>query len=314
VIFGEITPKTLAALNAERVALAVARPIDLIIRLLSPVTHIFTVVPNLVIRLLGGRARSHAPFVTEAELRMLIDIGEQEGTVSESEREMLHKVFSFRDRHAREAMVPRPEIVGIAQEATVGDFLAVFAASGHTRFPVYAESMDNVVGIVTIKDVLMALASGKADKGTSIQELMRAAHFVPETKHLGQLFAEMQTNRIAMAIVIDEFGGTAGLVTLEDLVEEIVGDLGDELTSHAQMMRPVDEHTFQIDAGMRVDEVNAQLGLDLPQGDYETVAGFILSVLGHIPQTGEQLRYGNLRLVITEMRGPKIEKVTISKT
>ncbi|MCK4698262.1 MAG: HlyC/CorC family transporter, partial [Dehalococcoidia bacterium] len=251
---------------------------------------------------------------SEEEIRTMISVGHKEGTVEEAEAEMLHNVFDFGDRPVREVMVPRPEVVAIEQGSTVADFLALYAESPLSRFPVYEENMDNVVGILSIKDVLMALARGTIDNQSVIDDLIRPSYFTPETKRINELFAEMRDNNYRMAVIVDEYGGTAGVVSLSRLVEEIVGQVGDELASVEKEYEAINEYTFQIDGSMRIEEANEEMELELPEGeDYETVAGFILNLLGHIPRRGEQLKYKGLKIVITKMRGLKIEEVLLTK-
>jgi putative hemolysin len=174
--------------------------------------------------------------------------------------------------------------------------------------------MDNVVGMLTMKDVLMSLAKDNITDESNVDELARPAYFAPETKHTDELFAEMRDNNYRMCVVVDEYGGTAGIVSLSRLVEEIVGEVGDELAGVEKDYEIINEYTFHIDGSMRIDEINTEMGLDLPEGeDYETVAGFILSLLGHIPRRNEQLRYHNLKIVITEIKGQKIEKVLLTR-
>jgi len=243
----------------------------------------------------------------------MISVGHKEGTVEESEAEMLHKVFDFGDRPVREVMVPRPEVISIEQGSKVGDFLNLYAESPLSRFPVFQENMDNVVGILSIKDVLMALAKGAISNESTIDELVRPAYFAPDAKRINELFAEMRDKNYRMTVVIDEYGGTAGIVSLSRLVEEIVGPVGDELAAIEKEFEIINAYTFQIDGSMRIEEANEEMELELPEGDYETVAGFVLSLLGHIPKTGEQLKYKDLKLVITEMQGVKIEKILLTK-
>jgi len=195
----------------------------------------------------------------------------------------------------------------------LAEFLATYAQSPHSRFPVYDETIDTVVGVLWIKDVLMAQAKGTIQQDSVVDKLARPAYFVPESKPIAELFAEMQESRGQLAMVVDEFGGTAGMVTLERLLEEIVGEFGDELVKVKKSFETIGENSFQIDGGMRVDDANEKLGLELPEGEYETVAGFVLNMLGHIPKEGEQLKYNNLKLVITEMKGVKIGKILITK-
>jgi len=193
------------------------------------------------------------------------------------------------------------------------DFLTVYSEHPHSRFPVYDESMDNVAGILSIKDVLMAQAQGILDVDDVVTGLARPAYFVPETKVVGDLFTEMQEQHIPMAIVVDEYGGVAGLVTMEQVLEELVGKLGDEFAVTHKHVEKIDRNTYQVSGGMRINQANEDLSIGLPEGDYETVAGFVLSAMGHIPTEGEQFKYGNLTITVTEIKGVKIEKVLIAK-
>jgi putative hemolysin len=243
----------------------------------------------------------------------MISVGHKEGAVEEAEAEMLHKVFDFGDRPVREVMVPRPEVVSIEQGSNIADFLTLYAQSPLSRFPVFQENMDNVIGILCIKDVLMARAKDSIDNQSIIDSLIRPAYFTPEFKRINELFAEMRDENYQMCVVVEESGGTAGIVSLSQLVEEIVGPVGDELAAVEKEYEIIDERTFQIDGGMRIEEINEEMALELPEGDYETVAGFVLKLLGHIPRPQEQLRYKGLRLRVTQMRGPKIEKIQVTK-
>jgi len=313
VLFGQITPKTFAARNAERVSLLVARPISLIVKLLTPVIYVFTLIANYLISLVSRGGESQSPFVTPEEIRMLPTIGEEEGMVLEVEREMVHRVFEFGQRRAQEVMIARPDIVGIEAQTTIADLLKTFTTSSHSRFPVHSGDLDNITGFVSIKDILLALAQDPATRDRKLGEFARSTIFVPETKEVGELFYEMRSQRIQIAAIIDECGGTAGIVTLEELVEEIVGRLTDEWVTEHPLVE-IDEHTMQIDGLMRIDEVNQELGIELPEDDnYETVAGLILYQLCRIPEEGEQFHYGDLDITVQEMKGPKIEKALITK-
>jgi CBS domain containing-hemolysin-like protein len=244
----------------------------------------------------------------------MISVGRSEGEVEEKEAEMLHKVFDFGDRPVREVMVPRPEVVCIEQGSTISDFLALYEESPLSRFPVFEENMDNVIGILSIKDVLMSQAKGTISGESVVNDILRPAYFTPETKRIGELFAEMRDRNFRMCVVVDEFGGTAGIVSLSRLMEEVVGPVGDELAAVEKDYEAIDAYTFEVDAGMRIEEANEEMELGLPEDDdYETVAGFILHLLGRIPELNEQLRYRGLKIVITEMRGVKIEKVLVTK-
>ena len=311
-IFCETTPKVTAAHNAERLSIRLARPIEVASYIFTPAVVILSSIASRFTKLAGGKPMAQS-LVSEEEIRTMISVGHKEGTVEETEAEMLHKVFEFGDRPVREVMVPRPQVVSIEQGSTVADFLAVYAQSPISRFPVYQENMDNVVGILSVKDVLMGLAKDTIDPQSVIDDLTRPAYFTPETKRINELFTEMRDNNYRMAVVVDEFGGTAGIVSLSRLVEEIVGQVGDELASVEKEYEAINEYTFQIDGSMRIEEANEEMGLELPEGDYETVAGFVLDLLGHIPRRGEQLRYKGLKIVITKMLGLKIEEILLTK-
>jgi len=311
-IFCETTPKTIATQHAERLSLLFARPIEVISWLLTPFVVVLSWIASGFSKLLGGTPVPRS-LVSEDEIRTMISVGHKEGTVEETEAEMLHKVFDFGNRPVREVMVPRPEVISIEQGSKLADFLALYAQSPLSRFPVYQDNMDNVVGILSIKDVLMAQAEGTIDNQSVIDDLVRPAYFTPETKRINELFAEMRDENYRMCVVVDEFGGTAGIASLSRLVEEIVGPVGDELAEVEKEYEVINAYTFQIDGSMRIEEANEEMGLELPEGDYETVAGFILDLLGRIPKRGEQLRYKDLKLVITKMRGVKIEEILLTK-
>jgi len=311
-IFSETTPKTIAAQHAERLSLLFARPLELISWLFTPFVIALSWIATGFTQLVGETPVSRS-LASPEEIRTMITIGHKEGTVEKAEAEMLDKVFDFGDRPVREVMVPRPEVVSIEQGSKMTDFLALYAESPLSRFPVYQENMDNVVGILSVKDVLMAQAKGTLNNESNIDDLLRPAYFAPETKRINELFAEMRDKNFRMSVVVDEFGGTAGIVSLTRLVEEIVGPVGDELAEVEKEYEVINEYTFQIDGSMRIEEVNEEMELGLPEGDYETVAGFVLHLLGHIPKTNEKLRYKGMKLVITEMRGLKIEKILLTK-
>ncbi len=311
-IFAETVPKTFANRHAERLALLFVRPIEIISWIFSPVVVVLSWLVSGVTRLTGGTPVPKS-LVSDEEIRTMIMVGHKEGTVEKAEAEMLNAVFEFGDRPVSEMLVPRPEVVGIEKGETLAGFLAIYSESPISRFPVYEENMDNVVGVLSIKDVLMALAKGAVTNDSPIDELIRPAYFTPETKRISELFAEMRDKNYRMAIVVDEYGGTAGIVSLSRLMEEIVGPVGDELVAAEKEYESIDEYTFQVDGGMRIEEANEELGLELPEGDYETIAGFVLHLLGRIPKQGKQLKYQGLKMVITKMKGHKIEEILLTK-
>ena len=311
-IFGEIIPKTVAVRNAERVAFIYAGPLKWTETTMLPLVLVLQWASRHISSLFGGAAVRGT--VTEGELRSLIDIGEAEGTFESTEAEMLENVFRFGDRQVREVMTPRPEIISIARGATLREFLDIYATDSHTRFPVYRDTMDNVIGIVSAKDILKAMSTRGINYDDSITDVFRDALFVPETKRIAELFDELRQSGNQMAFAVDEFGGLAGLVTLKRLSEEVVGPVGEEGIGPEEEYEPIGENTFQVEGGMGIDEVNEEMGVGLPEGNFETIAGFALDVLGHIPVEGEQFEYGSLKLEITQMRDLKIEMIKVTKT
>ena len=312
-LFGEVTPKVLAIRAADRLAFVVARPTELLTIALRPVAILLAAAPNLLARLLFGERRKASPTVTEAELRMLINISAEEGAVGEEEAELMARVFRFYGRRVNEVMVPRTEVAWLAAATSTADFYRAFNETPHSRFPVYRESLDNVVGVVNIKDVLRAVAQGGGPPEAPIDRLMRPAYFVPETKLVGALFLEMQERRQQLAIIVDEYGGTAGIVTLELLLEEMVGRVVDELGQPEREFQTIDERTVRVDGGMSVHEAREELDLPIPEGDYETVAGYVLSALGHIPQEGETVLGAGFRITVAEVKGRKIEQLVVTR-
>ena len=311
-IFGEVTPKTIATRHAERLSLVFARPIQALSWLLAPFVAVLSWIASGVTKMVGGTPGPRS-LISAEEIRTMISVGHKEGTVEEAEAEMLHKVFDFGDRPVREVLIPRTEVVWVEKGTKLAGFLGIYAESPLSRFPVYEDNMDNVIGILSVKDVLMAQAKSSIDSESPIDDLIRPAYFTPETKRISELFTEMRDKNYRMAVVVDEFGGTAGIVSLSRLVEEIVGPVGDELAEAEKEYEAINEYTFQVDGGMRIEEVNEEMDVELPEGDYETVAGFVLHLLGYIPRQGEQLRYKDLKLVITKMRGLKIEEILLTK-
>ncbi len=311
-IFAELIPKSFAARFSERLALVYARPFEIVGIIFYPFVFVLQHIGIRSTRLVGEESEPK-PTISTAEFHTAIEVGEAEGVVEEKAAEMLHNVFEFGNRPVREVMIPRPDVVSVEKGTILAGFLEKYALSPLSRYPVYDGNMDNVVGILSIKEVLMAMARGTANNDTLVDDLLRPAYFTPATKPINQLFVEMKENNYRMAIVVDEFGGTAGAVSLTQLVEEIVGPVGDELARADKDYEAIDEFTFQIDGGMRLDEANEEMNLGLPEGEYETVAGFVLHLIGRIPKQGEQLKYRGLKIVITRMRGHKIEEILVTR-
>ncbi len=312
-VVGEFTPKVLAARASDRLAMLIARPAAAVVRLLSPLISLLVLLPDGLSRLFFGERRSITPTVTEAELRMLIGISAEEGAVEEREAALLERVFHFHDRRVNEVMIPRTEVVWLERDDTIKDYLSTFQEAPRTRFPIYHETQDNVVGVVGIKDVVMGFARGRATPDSSVAQVMRPALFVPETTFIGALFYEMRRSQNHMAIIVDEYGGTAGIVTLETLLEEMVGRVADEMATPEVEFEKIGEEQYDVDGGMSVFEIRQDLGIDIPEGEYETIAGYVLERLGHIPSEGETIAGDGFRVMVAAVKGVKIDRVVITR-
>ena len=312
VIVGEAVPKTLATRYPEQLLFLFLRPLEVLQRFLFPLATVLQNVSSGITRLFA-RPSGPGPSISEEELRSLIRVGTTEGTVEKTEAEFIHKAFQFGDLQSREIMTPRPEIVFMSKESTFAEFLQAYAKESHTRFPIYESEPDNVVGMLSSKDVLRAYSEGALSDDQPIEPLVRQAYFYPETKPVDDLFVEMRAQGAQMVMLIDEFGVIAGLLTVKQIVGEVVGKIIDEDEGEEPEVKTIDDRTFQVDAGMRVDDANERLQLGLPDGGYETLAGFVLATLGRIPREGEQIRADGLRLTISEMSGVKIEKILVTR-
>lgn len=312
-LFGEIIPKTIAVHKAERVSLWYARPLTLIESALWPAVFVLQAGANRATKLLGVEPQKRDS-ITESELITLIDIGEAEGTLEPSEAELLQNVFRFGDRQVREVMTPRPEIVGIPGGATLSDFLGIYCQHSHTRFPVYEDSIENITGILSAKDVLKTMALNGMAYTDSVTDVVRQGLFVPETKRTAELFEEMRASGNQMAVIVDEYGGLAGIVTLKRLSEEVVGAHGEEGEAPEEEYESIDDNTYQVEGAMSIDEANEELRINLPDGDFDTLAGFVLDRLGYFPKEGETLEYDNLKIEVIEMKAFKIETVKITRS
>ena len=310
-VFGEALPKTLAWHRSEKVAFAVSRPLVVVGVALAPAVHVLQGVTSLASRAMG--ITGGFPQVGEEDIRTLIAAGAQSGTVEAREAALLEKVFNFGDRQVREIMTPRPEIVWIERNTTLEEFLPIYMEHRHTRFPVYEGTTENVVGVLAIKDVLLAMSKNQLKPIGTVTDFVLPAYFVPETKTVSSTFSEMQQSGHGLVLTVDEFGGIAGLATLKQLLEVIVGQVGEEEGSQEGVYVHLDEHTYRLDAGVSISEINDELKLGLPVGDYQTVAGFILDKLGRIPDEGDVVEYQDLRLTVKLMDGVRIDKVELRR-
>ena len=311
-VFGEIVPKKMAIRFPLGMAMLYTRPLKAVELMLLPLVVVLQWATRITD--IGRRDAEADASITEDELRTLIDIGEEEGQFEPNEAERLDRVFRFGDSQVREVMTPRTEMAFVERGATLREFLEIYAEHSHTRFPVFKGTTDNIVGILSAKDILNAMSTRDIPYDEIVTAVIRDSFFVPETKRIAELFDELRQSGNQMAIAIDEFGGIAGLVTLKRLLEEVVGRVGEEGARPEEEYEALGENTFQVDGGMSIDEVNEELGVDLAEGEFETVAGFVLDILGHIPSQGEQFEYGDLKVEVTEMNDHKIEAVKLTRT
>ncbi len=305
VSLGELAPEMAVLRDPEGWAIWLAPLVAGLEWLLGPVIRLTLRVSAIISGRLAGQP---VQFVTEEEIKTLVDAGEEGGAIEEEEKEMIYSIFQFGDTLAREVMVPRIDIVGVEAGSSLAEASETFLRTGHSRLPVYEDSVDHIVGLVYAKDFLRAWKNGQQDQ--LVRSLMRQVYFVPETKKVDDLLAELQSRRVHMAIVIDEYGGTAGLVTLEDLVEEIVGEIRDEYDAAEELpYQKVGESEFLLDAGTDLDAVNDLLGASLPTETDDTLGGFVYSTLGKVPAPGEEIKAGGLKLVVEQVVGRRIRKI-----
>ena len=309
-VFGEITPKSLAFQKAERISLLVAKPLDFLVNILYPLVRALTFITKIILKPFGGDVKRLSPYVTEEEIKMLVEVGEREGTIEKREMEMIHSIFEFTDKVAREAMIPRVDMDCVDVNLDLNKALNIVLRTRHRRMPVYEGSIDNIIGIVNAHDLLHYL---KEQKGANLRDIARSAYYVPETKKLGELFREMQEKKTQIAIVVDEYGGTAGLITLENLLEEIVGEILDEYDAEEPPIEILDEHRVLVDAKTSIKELNEAVGLNLPEEDFETIGGLVFNKFGRIPSAGEKIRIKNITIAVEKMRGRRISKLKITK-
>lgn len=312
VLVSKLAPKGLAARNPDKLSLIVACPMRFVMKFLSPVARLFAGIADFFAGP-GPQGISCTAVVTEEDIKAMINLGEEGGSLKEEEKELLHKVFEFGDTLASEAMRPRTEMVTVPSNATLQEVLNLVSEFGYSRYPVIEDTIDTVIGILYVKDILVAMSSGEVKREDDVRRFIRPAYFIPENKRVSELLSEMQRERFQIAIVIDEYGGTSGLVTLEDLIEEIVGSIHDELETAEKDVEIVDEKNFVVSGTSPLDEVNELIGTNLQSNDFNTLGGFVFGLFGRMPKVGEQLKYKNLKLEVLELEGRKINKVKITK-
>ena len=312
-VFGELVPKRVAMKKAEGIAFSVVKPLVILSRVTNPFVKFLTASTNFCVRLFGIDPDSTDDDVTEEEIRMLIDVGEEKGAIDQSEKRMINNIFEFNDKKAEDIMTHRMELTGVASDTGLKELIDIVREEQYSRIPVYEGSIDNVVGILNVKD-LLTLISSDTDRDFSIGDYMRKPYYIPMNKKVDELFRDLQSAQTHMAVVIDEYGGTAGVVTLEDLLEEIVGNIFDEYDKDEDIeIRQIDENTYEASGMIGLDELEETLEAELPVEEFETLSGFLISLCGRIPSKDEmcEIRFKNLVMQVTDATDKRIEKVII---
>jgi len=309
-ILGRLVPEAIAVRQAEKVALMAVRPMQIASFLLSPVGRFTVWASNLLSIPLGGQKRESTQLVTEQEIKTMVDAGEEEGLIEIEEKEMILSVLDFGDTVAREVMVPRIDVVAVSTDTPWTEAVDFIINSGHSRVPVYRETIDDIVGILYAKDVLKALRDGQPKP---LERMVRKVYFTPESKRVNELLQELQKTRVHVSVVVDEYGGTAGLVTIEDILEEIVGEIQDEYdTEEPEFTALPNGEGYILDAGMNIGDANELLHVQLPEDESDTVGGFIYDQLGHVPVAGEIVYYGRLIAEVLQVTDRRILKIKVT--
>jgi CBS domain containing-hemolysin-like protein len=307
-VFADVTPKTFAIQRTDRAASALAPLIVALGKLFGPIASGLVKLANVI---MPGRGLPEGPFITEHEIRALAEVASDEEQIEEEEKELIHSIFEFGDTIAREVMVPRPDIVAIESDKTLRDVQALVLRHGFSRIPVFQDDLDNVIGMVFAKDVLKALHQGKSDMPLS--DIVREAHFVPESKKVADLLREMQHEKFHIALVTDEYGSVSGLVTLEDLLEELVGEITDEYDREEPAVVDLGDGVYRVDGRVGIDEVNELLDAELPDEEWDTVGGLVLGLMGSIPNQGDEVAFQDLVFKAEKVNGRRISKVLITR-
>lgn len=310
-VYCEVAPKTYAVRYADKTALRFAGPVTLTARIFWPVVNLLSHIAILSMRLIGVKVDEPGPYMSEEELMAAVRISEEEGVIEEEEKKLIHHIFEFGDTIVREVMVPRPDMICVSDSASTKEALEYVLKEGHSRLPVYKENIDNIVGILYARDLLALLAKG--GKPVKVKALMRPAVFVPETKRVAGLLREIQKGRVHLAIVIDEYGSTAGLVTMEDLLEEIFGEIYDEYDAATEEIETVGEGRLRVDGRAPVDDVSEYFDIKLDYPEVDSIGGLMLELFGRVPERGESMEAEGLLFKIDKVTGKRVIKVMISR-
>ncbi|WP_290686343.1 HlyC/CorC family transporter [Intestinibacter sp.] len=308
-IFGEITPKTIAANKPEKVAVLVAKPINLVMKIAKPLVWVFNLLTGVIFKLMGIDNDGVKPFITEEELKTMVNVSHEEGVLEMEEREIINNVFQFGDMQAKEAMVQRLDMVAVNIEDSYDEIIEMFKSEKLSRLPVYEESIDDIVGILNVKDIIFL--SDEEIENFNIKDYIREAFFTYEFKKITQLLEEMKKEKSQMAIVVDEYGGTAGLLTIEDLVEVIVGDIDDEYDEEEEEIVKVSENEYLVEGSTKIIDVNETLGINLESEEFDSIGGFIIGYLKRIPEENELIEVENVKFNIESIDKNRINKIRI---
>ncbi len=311
-VLGELAPKRMAMQKPDKIAYKVVGILLVVKKITSPFVKILSLSTNAVVRLFGFDPNADEESVTEEEIRMLVDVGEEKGVIENQQKEMINNIFEFDDIDVTDIMTHRTDMIAVEDTDSLQDAVRLSMEHGYSRIPVYHEDQDNIIGIIYIKD-LLKFVSASLPENVHPADIMREAYYVPSSKNCGKLFSEMTENRVQMAVVVDEYGGTAGIVTMEDLVEAIVGNIRDEYDDEEEGIVEESENVFTIDGTAFIEEVNELVGEIIPEGDYDTLGGFIISLLGFLPKDGDmnELVYENLKFTILNVEDRRIGKVRV---
>lgn len=306
-ICGEITPKSFAAQNSEKVSQLVIKPIAACVFIFTPFVFLLNIVTNVLLKILGNDKRDQKPLITESELLTMVNVSHEEGVLEIDEREMINNVVDFGNSDAKDVMVPRTDMIAVPISATYSDIVEVFKKEQFSRLPVYEESFDNIVGIISYKDLIFF----ENTDDFSLEKYMREPYFTYESKPCRELFAQMRTKRISMAIILDEYGGTSGIVTLEDLLEEIVGDISDEYDDASEEIKVIREDEYIVEGTTKIDDVNEMIGTKFESEDFDSIGGYVIGIIGRFPEQGETIETDNVKFIVEEVDKNRIEKLRI---
>ncbi|MCK4778376.1 MAG: HlyC/CorC family transporter [Actinomycetia bacterium] len=311
-VFGEICPKTYAIRHADKIVLFSIKIISFFSIVLYPVALILIFISNGFLRLFGEKETRKTPFLTEEEIKSMVSIGEEEGVIHTDEKRMIHSIFKFGDTIVKEVMTPRMEMVCLKSDSEIKEVVETSVNQGYSRIPVYEDKIDNITGVVYVKDLIPLLL--KEDKTTSIKKIIRPAYYVPETKKVNELLKELQANKVHMAVVLDEYGGTAGLITIEDLIEEIVGEIFDEYDFKKEpIFKKISDDTYLVDGRVDLEEAKELLGMEISDENIETFGGFVYHLFGKVPREGESIEYKGYIFKVERVERRRISKVFVKK-